>query len=196
MPGLSLCCWIPSGWPLWIINGPIAASLIINFFFFLNIMRILLSKIRAFNNNEQSQYRRAVKATLIMIPLLGVNNLVMLVRPEMNRMGVFVWKIVSAFLVAYQGASVALIFCFFNGEVMTVLKRKWSQWRNTYDPRVSARLRSTSHTMALTLDDSSVAASAVAPAPKNGFTCASSRTAAQNAQDPTELQTMMGGGSQ
>ncbi|XP_076461665.1 calcitonin gene-related peptide type 1 receptor-like [Babylonia areolata] len=110
-------CWIPSGWPLWIINGPIAASLIINFLFFLNIMRILLSKIRAFNTSEENQYRRAVKATLIMIPLLGVNNLVLLVRPQMDRVGILVWKVISAFLVAYQGASVALIFCFFNGEV-------------------------------------------------------------------------------
>ena len=43
-----------------------------------------------------------MKATLIMIPLLGVNNLLFLVRPDMNRVGIFVWKIISAFLVAFQ----------------------------------------------------------------------------------------------
>lgn len=43
-----------------------------------------------------------MKAVLIMIPLFGTNNLIMLVRPEMSREGVRVWKIISAFLVAYQ----------------------------------------------------------------------------------------------
>ncbi|KAL8561875.1 hypothetical protein ACOMHN_046999 [Nucella lapillus] len=171
-------CWIPSGWPLWIINGPIAASLIINFLFFLNIMRILLSKIRAFNTSEESQYRRAVKATLIMIPLLGVNNLVLLVRPHMGRVGILVWKVISAFLVAYQGASVALIFCFFNGEVMTLLRRKWSQWRHSggYDPAgggllSGGRHRSTSHTLAVTLDESGACSATTCPPKLNGFDC-------------------------
>ncbi|KAK7494957.1 hypothetical protein BaRGS_00013836, partial [Batillaria attramentaria] len=167
-------CWIQSNWLLWIISGPITVSLVVNFVFFLNILRILLSKLRA-NSNEYSQYRRAVKATMIMIPLLGINNLFMLIRPDLDRVGTLVWKIISAFLTAYQGTAVALIFCFFNGEVMTVLRRKWSQWRHTYDPQLSGRLRSTSNTMALTLEESSVPA-------KNGFPCVSTRTSSKNAQ--------------
>ena len=58
---------------------------------------------------------------------------------------------------------------------MTVLRRKWSQWRNTYDPGLSGRLRSTSNTMAMTLDDTS-------QAPRNGFACVASRTSTKNAQ--------------
>lgn len=51
-----------------------------------------------------------MKAVLIMIPLFGTNNLIMLVRPEMSREGVRVWKIISAFLVAYQVSHLRL-FC-------------------------------------------------------------------------------------
>ncbi|XP_025094083.1 calcitonin gene-related peptide type 1 receptor-like isoform X2 [Pomacea canaliculata] len=177
-------CWIPHSWALWTIIAPVIVSLIVNFAFFLNILRILMSKLRAFNSHEQLQYRRAVKAVLIMIPLFGTNNLIMLVRPEMSREGVRVWKIISAFLVAYQGVAVSLIFCFFNGEVMTVLRRKWSQWRHTHDHGVLGRLRSTSNTMAITMDDMSAAN-------RNGYPTTTSKTASKHAQDPTELHLMM-----
>jgi hypothetical protein len=50
-----------------------------------------------------------------MIPLLGVNNLVLLVRPQMSRVGIFVWKIISAFLVAYQVNTVCYIAHDFSG---------------------------------------------------------------------------------
>ena len=60
-------------------------------------------------------------------------------------------------------------------QVLTVLRRKWGQWRHTYDSGLSGRLRSTSNTMAVTLDDSSVA-------PRNGFACVATRTAPRNAQ--------------
>ncbi|PVD30010.1 hypothetical protein C0Q70_09271 [Pomacea canaliculata] len=168
-------CWIPHSWALWTIIAPVIVSLIVNFAFFLNILRILMSKLRAFNSHEQLQYRRAVKAVLIMIPLFGTNNLIMLVRPEMSREGVRVWKIISAFLVAYQGVAVSLIFCFFNGEVMTVLRRKWSQWRHTHDHGVLGRLRSTSNTMAITMDDMSAAN-------RNGYPTTTSKTASKHAQ--------------
>ncbi|GFR69392.1 corticotropin-releasing factor receptor 1 [Elysia marginata] len=86
-------------------------------------MRILLSKIRAFNSAEHNQNRRAVKATLILVPLLGLQNLLTLVKPPLDDEANFYWGLVSAILTSFQGAAVSLIFCFFNGEV-TALVRK------------------------------------------------------------------------
>lgn len=60
-------------------------------------------------------------------------------------------------------------------QVMTVLRRKWSQWRHTHDHGVLGRLRSTSNTMAITMDDMSAAN-------RNGYPTTTSKTASKHAQ--------------
>ncbi|RUS79777.1 hypothetical protein EGW08_012461, partial [Elysia chlorotica] len=97
-------------------------TLQVNFFLLFNILRILLSKIRAFNSSEHNQNRRAVKATLILVPLLGLQNLLTAVKPSMGREASFYWELVNAIFISFQGAAVSLIFCFFNGEVTSVVR--------------------------------------------------------------------------
>ncbi|XP_055882547.1 calcitonin gene-related peptide type 1 receptor-like isoform X2 [Biomphalaria glabrata] len=154
-PDTDVKCWFEPSWTMWILSAPIVLSLLINFVLLLNILRILLSKIRAFNTAEHNQNRRAVKATLILVPLLGLQNLLTLVTPDLDESSMKIWNMASSVLVSLQGAAVALIFCFFNGEVLTVLKRRLGQWSHSYDQSFMGRPTTNSTTMAMTLEETS-----------------------------------------
>ncbi|BFY97768.1 hypothetical protein BsWGS_00806 [Bradybaena similaris] len=180
----DVMCWFEPTWTIWFLSTPIVVSLVVNFILLLNILRILLSKIRAFNSAEHNQNRRAVKATLILIPLLGLQNMLTLVKPHLDKPGLFAWDMASAVLVSYQGAAVALIYCFFNGEVLAVLKRRWSQCHHTYDPAMGRP--SSLSTTAITMDDTSTTGTIL----KNGSNRLV-RPIADNVKDTTELQLMM-----
>lgn len=54
--------------------------------------------------------RKAVRATLILIPLLGIQYLLMLVRPAEGTQGYLVYKSVVAFLSSFQVQNCGVIF--------------------------------------------------------------------------------------
>lgn len=49
----------------------------VNFFFLLNVIRVLITKLRKTHCAESTTYMKAVRATLILIPLLGVQYILM-----------------------------------------------------------------------------------------------------------------------
>ncbi|XP_067438833.1 calcitonin gene-related peptide type 1 receptor-like [Thunnus thynnus] len=122
-------CWVSSDTSLlYIIHGPICAALVVNLFFLLNIVRVLITKLRVTHQAESSLYMRAVRATLILIPLLGIQFVLLPYKPEDH--WVFeIYLYVMEILMHYQGLLVSTIFCFFNGEVQSVLRRHWNQQR-------------------------------------------------------------------
>ncbi|XP_023182103.1 vasoactive intestinal polypeptide receptor 2-like [Xiphophorus maculatus] len=111
-----------------LINWPIMASIIINFLLFISIIRILVQKLRSSDvgGNDQSQYRRLAKSTLLLIPLFGVNYVVFfyLMEPDDETL-----KQIKIFfdlgLGSFQGLIVAVLYCFLNSEVQTELRRTW-----------------------------------------------------------------------
>ncbi|TNM93958.1 hypothetical protein fugu_002134 [Takifugu bimaculatus] len=110
-------CWVSSDTSLlYIIHGPICAALVVNLFFLLNIVRVLITKLRVTHQAESSLYMRAVRATLILIPLLGIQFVLLPYKPDDPR--VFEsYMYIMEILMHYQGFLVSTIFCFFNGEV-------------------------------------------------------------------------------
>uniref|UniRef100_A0AAY5EV56 Vasoactive intestinal peptide receptor 2 n=1 Tax=Electrophorus electricus TaxID=8005 RepID=A0AAY5EV56_ELEEL len=128
----KLLCWerneaaIPSR----VINWPIMASVIINFILFISIIRILVQKLRCpdVGGNDQSQYRRLAKSTLLLIPLFGINYVVFVYMKEETENDTFEAKYKIFFDLgfgSFQGLVVAILYCFLNSEVQTELKRKW-----------------------------------------------------------------------
>ncbi|KAM4534481.1 vasoactive intestinal polypeptide receptor 2-like isoform 1-T1 [Odontesthes bonariensis] len=111
-----------------LINWPIMTSVIINFILFISILRILVQKLRCTDvgGNDQSQYRRLAKSTLLLIPLFGVNYIVFfyLMEPDNTT-----WKKTKIFfdlgLGSFQGLIVAVLYCFLNTEVQSELRRTW-----------------------------------------------------------------------
>jgi hypothetical protein len=66
-------------------------------------------------------HRKAVKATLVLVPLFGLHFAITIYRPQS---GVCQWQELYVYLDilldGLQGAVVALIFCYVNGEVLSL----------------------------------------------------------------------------
>ncbi|KAM9328349.1 calcitonin gene-related peptide type 1 receptor [Pholidichthys leucotaenia] len=117
-------CWVSADTSLlYIIHGPICAALVVNLFFLLNIVRVLITKLRVTHQAESSLYMRAVRATLILIPLLGIQFVLLPYKPHGHSE---IYLYIMDILMHYQGLLVSTIFCFFNGEVQSVLRRHWN----------------------------------------------------------------------
>ncbi|KAK7125035.1 hypothetical protein R3I94_019177 [Phoxinus phoxinus] len=132
---------------LYVVHGPIMAALLVNLFFLLNIVRVLVTKLRDTHRAESNMYMKAVRATLILVPLLGIQFVIFPWRPE-NRLAGEIYDYIMHILMHYQGLLVATIFCFFNGEVQGTLKRQWMQYKAQWGQRrrEHCSMRSTSYT--------------------------------------------------
>ncbi|GFR31104.1 calcitonin gene-related peptide type 1 receptor [Trichonephila clavata] len=78
-------CWaFPVESYEWIMNAPNMTSLLVNLIFLCNIIRVLVTKLRATHSNEPSQYRKAVRATLVLVPLFGLHFFLIIYRPPQS----------------------------------------------------------------------------------------------------------------
>ncbi|XP_048084178.1 vasoactive intestinal polypeptide receptor 2-like [Alosa alosa] len=110
--------------PIWVINGPIGFSIMVNFILFISIIRILVQKLRCpdVGGGDHSQYRRLAKSTLLLIPLFGIHYVVFVSLNEtMADYKIFFDLAIGSF----QGLVVAILYCFLNTEVQGELKRRW-----------------------------------------------------------------------
>ncbi|XP_034144707.1 vasoactive intestinal polypeptide receptor 2 [Esox lucius] len=119
-------CWEQNNEPipLSVINGPIIVAIMVNCILFIRIIRILLQKLRCpdVGGNDQSQYRRLAKSTLLLIPLFGIHYVVFVsLNESMANYKIFFDLAMGSF----QGLVVAILYCFLNSEVQGELKRKW-----------------------------------------------------------------------
>ncbi|CAG5865949.1 unnamed protein product [Menidia menidia] len=121
---------------------------IVNLFFLLNIVRVLITKLKVTHQAESSLYMKAVRATLILVPLLGIQYVLLPYKPD-GRVSSEIYDYIMHILMHYQGLLVATIFCFFNGEVQAVLRRHWNQYNLQFGSSIgnhSDALRSASYT--------------------------------------------------
>ncbi|XP_075877819.1 pituitary adenylate cyclase-activating polypeptide type I receptor-like [Nelusetta ayraudi] len=108
----------------WIIKGPITASLLVNIVIFINVIRILVQKLKSSamaGNNDTGHFMRLAKSTLFLIPLFGMHYTVFAFLPENT--GVAARLYIELGLGSFQGFVVAVLYCFMNGEVQSELRR-------------------------------------------------------------------------
>ncbi|NXV15851.1 PTH1R protein, partial [Cepphus grylle] len=122
-------CWdLSAGNMKWIYQVPILAAIVVNFFLFLNIVRVLASKLWETNTGKldpRQQYRQLLKSTLVLMPLFGVHYVVFMAMPYTEVSGVL-WQIQMHYEMLFnssQGFFVAFIYCFCNGEVQAEIKK-------------------------------------------------------------------------
>ncbi|XP_055531604.1 diuretic hormone receptor-like isoform X2 [Wyeomyia smithii] len=123
------CSWMRESHIDWIIQGPSCAVLIINLLFLLRIMWVLITKLRSANTVETRQYRKASKALLVLIPLLGITYLIVIYGPN-EGVGSHIFAVSRATLLSTQGFVVSLLYCFFNSEVRQTLRHHFYRWRD------------------------------------------------------------------
>uniref|UniRef100_A0A3B4H8K9 Gastric inhibitory polypeptide receptor n=1 Tax=Pundamilia nyererei TaxID=303518 RepID=A0A3B4H8K9_9CICH len=94
---------------------------LVNFFIFIRIILILISKLKAHQMRYTDYKFRLAKSTLTLIPLLGIHEVVFAVLTNVQTDGVFhnINLFFQLFLNSFQGLLVAVLYCFVNKEVCT-----------------------------------------------------------------------------
>lgn len=98
-PGLMVSCDSSSKSFLSLLLS--CGALQVNLFFLLNIIRVLVTKLRDTHRAESNMYMKAVRATLILVPLLGIQFVIFPWRPE-NRLAGEVYEYIMHILMHYQ----------------------------------------------------------------------------------------------
>ncbi|XP_071763929.1 glucagon-like peptide 2 receptor [Centroberyx gerrardi] len=121
-------CWdIVNRGFYWIISGPITLSVLVIFFIFIKILMLLLSKLKA-DQVKFTDYRYSLaRATLVLIPLLGIHEVVftLLIDECVEGSSRYARNFINLTLSSFQGFLVAVLYCFANGEVQAELKKRW-----------------------------------------------------------------------
>lgn len=102
-----------------ILEGPRLAVLLLNFIFLLNIIRVLVVKLRQSHSSDIEQVRKAVRAAIVLIPLLGITNILNMTEAPLHKTALEfgIWSYTTHFLTSFQGLFIAMIYCFLNNEV-------------------------------------------------------------------------------
>ncbi|GLD73216.1 corticotropin-releasing factor receptor 1-like isoform X1, partial [Lates japonicus] len=125
----------------YIYQGPMILVLLINFVFLFNIVRILMTKLRASTTSETIQYRKAVKATLVLLPLLGITYMLFFVNPGgEDEVAQIVFIYFNSILESFQGFFVSVFYCFLNSEVRSAVRKRWIRWQDRHSIRSRAEV--------------------------------------------------------
>ncbi|XP_078321469.1 F-box/LRR-repeat protein 18-like [Crassostrea virginica] len=125
-------CWLDTSSSevdlYWIIFAPTLLCLALNLAFFINILRILIRQVRTLPT-EPSNFRKALKATFILIPLFGLHQFFLIYQPTPDKDGYEFYQMAGAIINNAQGIVVAMMFCFLNGEVISHIKSSYDTLR-------------------------------------------------------------------
>uniref|UniRef100_A0A8C3CSP6 Glucagon receptor n=1 Tax=Cairina moschata TaxID=8855 RepID=A0A8C3CSP6_CAIMO len=130
----NIQCWSTNNnmgfW--WILRFPVFLAILINFFIFIRIIQILVSKLRAHQMRYTDyKFSRLAKSTLTLIPLLGIHEVVFAFVTDEHAQGTlrYVKLFFDLFLSSFQGMLVAILYCFVNKEVQSELLKRWQRWK-------------------------------------------------------------------
>lgn len=130
-------CWniSKSKLTMFIIYGPLTITVLIQSIIFINIVRVLFTKLHASAGHQTNsfRYRRLAKSILILIPLFGVYYIVFSVNYVMTSfefidetsMAYFILFWSELFFNSFQGFILAMLFCFLNAEVQAEFRKVW-----------------------------------------------------------------------
>uniref|UniRef100_A0A3P8SZH5 Glucagon receptor b n=1 Tax=Amphiprion percula TaxID=161767 RepID=A0A3P8SZH5_AMPPE len=117
----------------WIIRCPILFAYLINFFIFIRIIKILMSKLRAHQMRYTDYKFRLAKSTLTLIPLLGIHAILFTFVIDESVPKGSMLRLIRLFcdllFNSFQGLLVAILYCFVNKEVQSEMLQKWKRWK-------------------------------------------------------------------
>ncbi|XP_001379748.1 glucagon receptor isoform X2 [Monodelphis domestica] len=129
----NIQCWTSNDnmgfW--WILRFPVFLAILINFFIFIRIIQILVSKLQAHQMRYTDYKFRLAKSTLTLIPLLGIHEVVFAFVTDEHAQGTLrsIKLFFDLFLSSFQGMLVAILYCFVNKEVQGELLKSWHRWQ-------------------------------------------------------------------
>uniref|UniRef100_A0A452UKG7 Corticotropin-releasing factor receptor 1 n=1 Tax=Ursus maritimus TaxID=29073 RepID=A0A452UKG7_URSMA len=113
-------CWFgkrPGVYTDYIYQGPMILVLLINFIFLFNIVRILMTKLRASTTSETIQYRYPAH----ILPLLGTTYMLFFVNPGEDEVSRAVFIYFNSFLESFQ--------------VRSAIRKRWHRWQDKHSIR-------------------------------------------------------------
>ncbi|XP_060755188.1 glucagon receptor [Neoarius graeffei] len=117
----------------WIIRSPILFAYLINFFIFIRIIKILMSKLKAHQMRYTDYKFRLAKSTLTLIPLLGIHAILFtfVIDESVDRKSLLrlIRLFYDLFFSSFQGLLVAILYCFVNKEVKNEMIKRWKRWK-------------------------------------------------------------------
>ncbi|XP_043287726.1 parathyroid hormone 2 receptor-like isoform X2 [Venturia canescens] len=128
-------CWTTHNNPslFLIIRIPIIISILFNFVLFINIVRVLLIKMKTSVHlqRKKMQYGRWAKSTLVLVPLFGAHYTLFLgLAYHDNQLVELIWLFCDQLFASFQGCFVAFLYCLLNGEVRAEVRRVWRAQRS------------------------------------------------------------------
>ncbi|RWS25530.1 corticotropin-releasing factor receptor 2-like protein [Leptotrombidium deliense] len=109
---------------IWLITAPMIFVLMINFVFLINIIRILMTRLKLTSSEETTRIRKAFKATILLFPLLGTTHLLFCLNPKNSELEE-AYMITNAFLQSSQGIFVSFFYCFLNNDVQNAIRNAY-----------------------------------------------------------------------
>lgn len=145
-------CWTTNVKPLLFlfIRVPTMLSILINFVLFINIVRVLLVKLKSTMSEETQRYKRWARSTLVLVPLFGVHYaffIGMSYSIGVNETVEIVWLFCDQLFASFQGFFVAVLYCFLNGEVRTEMTRTLRNIKWTHIHRIRWGSRPSTHSV-------------------------------------------------
>ncbi|XP_016956374.1 calcitonin gene-related peptide type 1 receptor [Drosophila biarmipes] len=116
-------CWINDSLYLWIFSVPITLSLLASFIFLINVLRVIVRKLHPQSAQPAPlAIRKAVRATIILVPLFGLQHFLLPYRPDAGTQLDHFYQMLSVILVSLQGFVVSFLFCFANHDVTFAIR--------------------------------------------------------------------------
>ncbi|XP_063909307.1 calcitonin gene-related peptide type 1 receptor-like [Zophobas morio] len=113
----------------WIIDGFRIAILVINFLLLLDIIRVMVMKLK--RGSVSQQVKSTFRATLFLIPLFGIHIVIITNRnivPSNTCEAQDIYYYISYLVEGLQGIMVALLFCYINSEVRGELENAFRKF--------------------------------------------------------------------
>ncbi|XP_069510571.1 glucagon-like peptide 2 receptor [Ambystoma mexicanum] len=120
----------------WMIRGPMMLSIMVNFYIFIRIIWLLISKLKARKMSFSDYKCRLARSTLVLIPLLGIHEIVFTVitDDQVDRHSKHIRHFIQFSLSSFQGFVVAMLYCFCNEEVKAELRKQRTIFLSNYFP--------------------------------------------------------------
>nr|XP_026496905.1 uncharacterized protein LOC113401281 [Vanessa tameamea] len=113
----------------WALDGPRIFILALNTILFIDVLRVLLTKIR---NSENANQLNTVKATLFLMPIFGTQFIFTAIRPKTTDCTYEqTYYFIAYTIEGLQGLVVAILYCYVNKEVQALIKATYKKAKKT-----------------------------------------------------------------
>ncbi|CAH8470770.1 unnamed protein product [Schistosoma margrebowiei] len=116
----------------WILNSFRLILLSTNMAFLFNVIRVLVRRLQTNYAPEILKLKKAVKAAILLMPLLGITNFIVLLPEPKHPLGFFIVSGIRRVLPTWQGFIISMIYYFMNKDVQKCIHMSIRRFKSKY----------------------------------------------------------------